>query len=85
MDTGVVDVELEDVDDGMLELVPGKNGACSAGPPTPSTPKMVDSWEAVPRRILQPSPEPAWTTDPSAQARTEEEAGQVVRDEQGSC
>ena len=52
------DVVDEDDDPSMPDLVPEEREEHIPPGPTPSTPKMLDSWQAVPRKILQPSPEP---------------------------
>ena len=61
--------EPEDDVDGMPELFPEESEEPFSPGPTPSTPKMLDSWEAVPRRILQPCPEPARKGEASTQAQ----------------
>ena len=52
------DVVLEDEDIGIPDLFPEEREEHIPPGPMPSTRKMLGSWEAVPRKILQPSPEP---------------------------
>ena len=65
-----VDAPPEDEYLDMPELVPEEREEHIPPGPTPCTPKMLDSWQAVPRKILQPSPDPERPAAPRVSGRS---------------